>query len=307
MQWGQIKLLFILSFLILDLFLLQQFLSKQGEDELGQISTVAESVETDLQENNITVAEDAIPDDLPEASEIVSKSDNAFSDEILSQIEEIDNSNQQIKLDEKRQVVKVTLDEPVEVTEDTLQDEVDSLIPFSSQYSYWGWNEEEGAAIFFQAVDNQTVYFNKGGLLLVNIEDSEITGYVASLLSFSDEESSVNEFNQSDVNLEPLNAIRTLFDNGLIEPGDEVTSMDIGYHTSFDLAPGEENGSQVFTSTWKVTVNGERNHFLYALYGTVIENIDEASFISDIKQTYDFEDPVLEQTSLSKNRNNEPK
>lgn len=305
MQWGQIKLLFILSFLILDLFLLQQFLSKQAEDELGQISTVAESVETDLQENDITVAEDAIPDNLPEASEIVSKSNSAFSEEIMSQIEDIDDSNQQIELDEDRQVVKVTLDEPIEVTEDTLQDEVDSLIPFSSQYSYWGWNEEEGAAMFFQAVANQTVYFNKGGLLLVNIEDSEITGYVASLLSFSDEESNVNEFNQSDVNLEPLNAIRTLLDNGYIQPGDEVTSMDIGYHTSFDLAPGEENGSQVFTSTWKVTVNGERNHFVYSLYGTVIENIDEASFISDIKRTYNFEDPKSEQTSFNKNRNNE--
>ncbi|SFK10357.1 Two-component signal transduction system YycFG, regulatory protein YycI [Halobacillus dabanensis] len=300
MQWGQIKLLFILSFLILDLFLLQQFLSKQAEDELGQISTVAESVETDLQENDITVAEDAIPDNLPEASEIVSKSNSAFSEEIMSQIEEIDDSNQQIELDEDRQVVKVTLEEPIEVTEDTLQDEVDSLIPFSSQYSYWGWNEDEGAAMFFQAVDNQTVYFNKGGLLLVNIEDSEITGYVASLLSFSDEESSMNEFNQSDVNLEPLNAIRTLLENGYIQPGDEVTSMDIGYHTSFDLAPGEENGSQVFTSTWKVTVNGERNHFVYALYGTVIENIDEASFISDIKRTYDFENPMPEQTSFKK-------
>jgi regulatory protein YycI of two-component signal transduction system YycFG len=305
MQWGQIKLLFILSFLILDLFLLQQFLSKEAEDELGQISTVAESVETELQENDIEVKEGAIPDDLPEASEIVSSSDNSFSDEIMSQIEEIDDSNQQIEFDEDRQVVKVTLDEPVEVTEDTVQDKVDSLIPFSSQYSYWGWNEEEGAAIYFQAVDNQTVYFNKRGSLLVNIKDNEITGYVASLLSFSEDDSTVNEFSQSDVDLEPLNAIRTLLENGLIQPGDEVTSMDIGYHTSFDLAPGEENGSQVFTSTWKVTVNGERNHFVYALYGTVIENIDEASFISDIKRTHNFEDTMSEQTSLNKNRNNE--
>ena len=39
MQWGQIKVLFILSFLVLDIFLLNQFMEKQQASELGPIAT----------------------------------------------------------------------------------------------------------------------------------------------------------------------------------------------------------------------------------------------------------------------------
>ncbi len=283
MQWGQIKLLFILSFLVLDLFLLQQFLNKQGEDELDQISTAAEDTETELEENNITIADDAIPEDLPAASEIESET-STFSEEILSQIEDMDPQGKEIEVEDNR-VLKVTLENPIDVTEDTIQDEVKDLVPFSSQYSYWGWNEEEGAALFFQAINNQTVYFNDGGYLLVNIENGQITGYVATLLSF-DEESSLS--GSSNTEIEPLSVIKTLYDFGLITSGDEITSMSIGYHTSANLAPGEENGPQVFASTWKVTINGEKNLFLYALYGTVIE-IDEEGFIASIQNSYDLE------------------
>ncbi|SEH51353.1 Two-component signal transduction system YycFG, regulatory protein YycI [Halobacillus karajensis] len=302
MQWGQIKTLFIISFLILDLFLLYQFLNKQGEDELGQISTVAESIETELEANDITIAEGAIPKDLPEASQIESKSSHAFPEEILGQVEDMDDSDKKVELLNDNQVLKVTLDDPVEVTEETLQDVVNEMVPFSSRYSYWGWNEEEGAALFFQATNNQTIYFNNNGYLLVNIVDGKVTGYVATLLSFKEGEFSGGGSSTSEIEIEPLSAIRILVENGEIQPGDEITSMSIGYHTSYSLAYGEENSPHVFASAWKVTVNGERNHFVYAIDGTIIDYIDEGTFITDIKSKYNLSEGREVQSTANESR-----
>ncbi|MGP4059609.1 two-component system regulatory protein YycI [Halobacillus sp. H74] len=300
MQWGQIKILFILSFLVLDLFLLQQFLSKQSEDELGQISTVAEDIETALENNDITIAEDAIPE-VTEVAGLKSK-EGGFSEDILSQIEEIDDSKQQVEVENDR-VLKVTLDEPVEVNEDNIINKVNSIVPFGAQYSYWGWNEEEGTALFFQIANDRTVYFNEGGYLLVNIADGEITGYVATLLNFSDTEEDTAVSSPEQI-IAPLSAINTLYTAGYIEEGDEVTSMSVGYHSSFNLVPGEENGPQVFAPTWKVTVNDEKNLFLYAISGTFIES-DETGFIEDIVGKYDVIQGEVESDTTEENETSE--
>ncbi|MEC3884286.1 hypothetical protein GLW00_00540 [Halobacillus litoralis] len=303
MQWGQIKTLFIISFLILDLFLLQQLLGKQAEDEVGQISTVAESIETELEANDISIKDDAIPEELPEATPIESESTHTLPDDVMSMIEGMDESDKEIELKEDNQVLQVTFDEPIEVTEDTIQGVVMDVVPFASRYSYWGWNEEEGAALFFQAKDNKTIYFNNNGYLLLNIVDGELTGYVATLLSFENGGYS-GASGETEVTIEPLSAIRILLNNGLIEPGDEITSMDIGYHTSYSLPAGEENETQVFASTWKVTVNGDRNHFLYTFDGTIIEYINEESFISDVKDEHGLISTEAEQTAANENREN---
>ncbi|QAS52911.1 two-component system regulatory protein YycI [Halobacillus litoralis] len=300
MQWGQIKILFILSFLVLDLFLLQQFLSKQSEDELGQISTVAEDIETALENNDITIAEDAIPE-VTEVAGLKSK-EGGFSEDILSQIEEIDDSEQQVEVENDR-VLKVTLDEPVEVNEDNIINKVNSIVPFGAQYSYWGWNEEEGTALFFQIANDRTVYFNEGGYLLVNIADGEITGYVATLLNFSDTEEDTAVSSPEQI-IAPLSAINTLYTAGYIEEGDEVTSMSVGYHSSFNLVPGEENGPQVFAPTWKVTVNDEKNLFLYAISGTFIES-DETGFIEDLIGKYDVIQGEVESDTIEENETSE--
>ncbi|WP_226582227.1 two-component system regulatory protein YycI [Halobacillus litoralis] len=303
MQWGQIKLLFILSFLILDLFLLQQFLSKQQQDALGQISTVAEDIETELENADVTIAEGAIPEDVPSIPSLKSKG-NAVPEEILAQVEGLDESTQEISIED--QALKVTLDEPVEVTEDTLVGEVSSLVPFSSQYSYWGWNKEEGVALFFQKVNDQTIYFNSGGYLLVTIADGKITGYVATLLTFPEGESIVEDSSQSGEMNRPWSAIENLYDYGLIRSGDEVTSMNIGYHTSYDLGLDVENAPQYFAPTWKVTINGERDLFLYAFTGTVAE-VKESSFIEDILNKHQLkpEESLNEDSSTEESNNSE--
>ncbi|MYL29744.1 hypothetical protein GLW03_07905 [Halobacillus halophilus] len=294
MQWGQIKLLFILSFLILDLFLLQQFIEKQSQDVLGQISTAEENIETELAEDGITIADGANPQEPGEVSTIKS-SGSTFSEEILGQIEDMDEEEQTVEVLNENRVLKVELDDPVPVTEDNVIDKVRSLVPFYSQYSFWGWNEENGVALFFQKANDRTIYFNNSGSLLVTIEDGEITGYVATMLAFNEGEMTIDS-EQDGAVIAPLNAVRTLHRQGMLQDGDEVTSMSIGYYTEIFVEPSEEKGEQVFAPAWKVTVNGERSHFVYALTGGVID-VEEGNFIEEELQTYDLQENPLESTA----------
>ncbi|KHE71880.1 two-component system regulatory protein YycI [Halobacillus sp. BBL2006] len=297
MQWGQIKLLFILSFLILDLFLLQQFLSKQDQTELNEMTTTSETIQSELQNNNITWSEEGIPEEAPKVANITS-SQSKFSEEILSEIETLkEDGNQEINF-VRDNVLKATIKDPVEFTEENVTEKVDEVVPFSNQYSFWGWNKEQNVLLFFQKANGRTVYFNQGGFLMVKVEDGKMTEYVATLLSFETEET------ESETSLiSPLTTIKRLMDEGKIESGDEITSMNVGYYSSFSLEAGEENGPQVFGPTWKVTVNGDENHFVYAVYGTIIDTQEE-NFIQTSKENYGMADEVETSDSSKKNLQN---
>ncbi|ARI75565.1 two-component system regulatory protein YycI [Halobacillus mangrovi] len=296
MQWGQIKLLFILSFLILDLFLLQQFLSKQEQTELPQSTTTGNTVQQELENNNITLSEE-IPPEVPMVPNVTS-TQSEFSEEVLSDIEALEEEGSQQINFVRDNVLKATLKEPVEFTEDNVIEKVGEFVPFSNQYSYWGWNKEQNVLLFFQKTNDRTVYFNRSGFLMVKVEDGKMTEYVATLLSFEDE-----EVEKETSLISPMTTVKRLLDEGKIETGDEITSMNIGYLNGITLSPGEENGPQVFGPTWKVTVNGEENHFVYAIDGKIFP-VDEENFIQTAKESYEMTDSA-EPPSESESENSE--
>ena len=55
MQWGQIKTVFILGFLILNVYLLIQFLEKQDQEDLSLLDREESTIEEKLNSENITI------------------------------------------------------------------------------------------------------------------------------------------------------------------------------------------------------------------------------------------------------------
>ncbi|SFF65107.1 Two-component signal transduction system YycFG, regulatory protein YycI [Halobacillus alkaliphilus] len=288
MQWGQIKVLFILSFLVLDIFLLNQFMEKQQASELGPIATEnSENFEAELESNNITVSWDNVPTEVPSVPQTIS-SGSEFSEGILSQIQELREGDEQTVAVQNNSVLKSELNEPVEVTEDNVVDQVNSVVPFGNQYEYWNWNKEEGVILFFQKKNDHTIFYNSAGFLMLQVEDGKITNYIATLLSFSDGEEQAPSSGSKETQLiQPRKIIQKLMEEDHLASGDEVTSMSVGYYNSFYLVPGEENGPQVFAPTWKVTVNGEKNLFVYAMTGAVIDE-KESAFIEKINSSFNL-------------------
>ncbi|MGP4069075.1 two-component system regulatory protein YycI [Halobacillus sp. B29] len=298
MQWGQIKVLFILSFLILDLFLLQQFLEKQQTSEIGPIATAnEEDFETELENNEITVSWDNIPSETPSVPQTMT-SGGKFSEGVLSQIQGLKEGDQQNVVVQEDMILKGELNESVEIDEENIENQVNNIVPFSNQYELWNWNEEEGVLLFFQKKNDRTIFFNTRGFLMLEVKDGEITNYVATLLSFSDtEEEDTPSTIQDPQLIQPRKIIQKLMDEDQLTAGDEVTSMEIGYYNSINLVPGEENGPQVFAPTWKVTVNGEENLFVFAITGAIIDN-NESDFIQRVKSSFDLNVGNEGETSL---------
>src|SRR5690625_840350 len=54
MQWSQIKTLFILSFLILDIYLIVQFIDKQEQENMGILEKEESTIKQRLEDENIT-------------------------------------------------------------------------------------------------------------------------------------------------------------------------------------------------------------------------------------------------------------
>ena len=155
----------------------------------------------ELENNNITVSWDNIPSEVPSVPQTIS-SGSEFSEGILSQIEELREGDEQTVAVQNNSVLKGKLNEPIEVTEDNVVEQVNRVVPFSNQYEYWNWNKEEGVILFFQKKNDRTIFYNSGGFLMLQVADGKITSYIATLISFSDGEEQASSSGTKDPQLD---------------------------------------------------------------------------------------------------------
>src|SRR5699024_11746484 len=88
MQWSQIKTLFILCFLILDVYLLIQFIDKQEKSDLDVMEEQESSIEQQLKLENIKLPK--LPDEEMEQS-YISVKQKEFTDSDFRDISGSDN------------------------------------------------------------------------------------------------------------------------------------------------------------------------------------------------------------------------
>src|SRR5690625_7702747 len=81
--------------------------------------------------------------------------------------------------------------------------------------------------------------------------------------------------------IKPIKAIELLYNANELRTGEEITKVDIGFHTR---AP-RPSGVQVFVPAWTVTVNDERDYFVNAIEGWVFYNY-EVDFIDTVLITH---------------------
>ncbi|MBB6454451.1 regulatory protein YycI of two-component signal transduction system YycFG [Salirhabdus euzebyi] len=268
MQWGQIKTIFIICFLILDIYLITQVLAKESEPgELFNPETT--SIREELEEKNINI------ENIPESSKkatYISASWHSFTEEELQTIK-----NQTVM--NAGDMIIADFNEPIVLSEDITVEEVTRKVTenilYSDKYVFWGWDEEKNIMLFFQQHNGQPIYYNKGGMLYIQLnEENEMVSYGQTML-----EEITLQSEETDVS-KPIEAVEVLLENNKIFSGDHISSMELGYHTFFPF----DNGVQVFVPTWKVIVNNNQTHFINAMEGQIISK-DEDEFITEIQQS----------------------
>ncbi|SFP89612.1 two-component system regulatory protein YycI [Salibacterium halotolerans] len=250
MDWSRTKTIFILAFLLLNTFLLQQMVEQQSQSELNV--RAQNSTEEELNAKNITVTDD-LPAERDEISHIVGESID-IEEEVSRQAGEENVST----LDSN--FVEVTLQNTYAVSgEADIQNFLDQQVWNGSEYAIEEINEEEGQVLLNQVYeDKTTVTYDENPLVLFLNDDNEIESYIQSYMEFEE------GGEQKDM-LSTYGAIDRLLTENILSNNDEVNEVELRYYSLF--AP--EGSNQVMAPMYRMEVNGESEYLVNAIGGTV--------------------------------------
>src|SRR5690625_42696 len=292
MQWSQIKTLFILCFLVLNIYLLFQLYEQQQKHALVD-DTTESTFEEQLEEDNITVPNSVFASEAKTES-FMTVEQKLFDEDEIEKTEGL--VEQSISIIEKTLLASI-VEEKIKIPENAPKEHIieqtNNLSPYMSEYDLWKWDQDLNILIFFQQRDGQTIYYNENGLMLVFLNDeNEVVFYSQTMLA---EDESTQE---SQKLISPLRAIETIYNSGQLFFGDEINDVEVGFHTRIQSS----SGIQVFVPTWKVIVNEEKNYFVNAIEGYVFAS-DDHEFLSetldkDLKRTQS----ALEDKNKTKNK-----
>lgn len=269
MQWSQIKTLFILCFLVLDVYLIFQFLEKREAADLSLLEPENATLEERLEDEKITIKR--LPETQPEDA-FMSVKQKELSKSQINKLKDL--SNQEAASADGKYIIS-HFKKPLKLSDndssETIYNKLRKEIMGLKEYHYGEWNKEANVILFFQEKNNRPVYFNQSGMVAVFLNDkNEAVGYFQSMLSTPE------KYKDKKSLIKPMDAIGKLYENNLLNSGDEVSEVKIGYYTVVPLT----NGVQVFAPTWKVTVNDKRSYFVNAIEGGVISK-DDMSFLGE--------------------------
>lgn len=271
MQWGQIKLLLIFSFLILDVYLLVQFLDKKEQADYSILEEQQSTFDELLSAESIDIPE--LPEEDTETY-ISVKQQELSTKEMKVSREQV---KQSVQLLDSYYILSA-IEEPIEVQEDdsteTLNQLLERLSFSSSEYSFWTWNKDLNVLIYFQNKLDRPIYYNQNGVVLVYLNDkNEAAFYSQTILG------EVEQLDEKTELIPPIRAIETLYRGNQLNTDDEVDTVNLGFYTRVPY----EGDVQVFAPTWKVNINEQNNYFVNAIEGFVFST-EENEFLYEAIQ-----------------------
>src|SRR5690625_4421929 len=128
MKWSQIKTLFILTFLILNIYLFIQFFEKRQQADIGILEREDSSIEEQLQTENISIP--TLPDE-QDKEPFISVGQSSFTKEDMKKFDQMDKQSVNLV---NRNFILSFFDETVNVPEDAALEEIEEL--FSNEFIY---------------------------------------------------------------------------------------------------------------------------------------------------------------------------
>lgn len=292
MQWNQIKTLFIICFLILDVYLMVKFFDKQEETDISVLEQEETSIEQRLESDDISLPELSDEEDEEDEEEhYISASPRKFSDDDIDKLDHL--KNQETAVIDDQYIISEFKDPvsiPVGESSSDITDELSDLLIYGDDYEYWGRDESLNMLVLFQEKNDQPIYYNKNGIILVFLnDDDEAIFYVQTMLD--DVDTDDDEYTL----IKPMKAIETLYDSNELKAGDDVTNINMGFHTRVPM----EDDVQVFSPTWRVTVNEGSNYFVNAIEGLDYKE-DTDDFMEDSLESITEKADVISDKDLKK-------
>ncbi len=257
MDWSRLKTIFIIAFLILNVFLFIQLVNKQNLDQLEVKTNV--SLEENLENDGIKYGE--LPKE-PVNDQYLSANTKKFSEE------EVKNLEDQVVTIKDDVIIHAGLMEPIEISDKFDVSELDQFVKqhilYGNEYGYGHIDKEEKTITYYQKYRDKLFFMNKGAHLVFYFnDDHEVYAYEQTMLDM------VEPINDKEEVLPAIRAIETLYRKGMLKPDSKIARTELGYYTVVSM-----ESSQVLTPTWHFVIerDGEKEQLLVnAFEGQVIQ------------------------------------
>jgi len=270
-DWSKTKTIFILAFLILDIYLAIEFFELRDESDYAiiQEATIEEKLETE------GIVYNELPEDIDKSFYITAKSKDFTIDEV-AKLEnltlELPNTNTNLKEEESFRTLRMLLDKPFPLPDVNTQSKITQFLKDNvisgDQYHYWYTDDETNSIICIQRYKNRNIFQSREdhiGMVILHLnEDNEIISYEQSMLE------EIKEVEEKESAITALKAIEALYNKNYLTPNSEVLNIQYGYYTHIPLS-----NQQILAPTWHINVeteNEERKDFyVNALEGDVLQ------------------------------------
>ncbi|MFD2680882.1 two-component system regulatory protein YycI [Bacillus seohaeanensis] len=256
MDWNKTKTIFIIVFLILDIFLLSIFVQKLSVNNLEVFGETtfeerikAEGIEYDFTNEVLSQA-------------YISAKPKKFTEKEIASLEDQDVTVL------NNTTIQSTLDEPYSLGEKLntaeLTSFVNSTVLYGDRYMLWNVNEEDQKIVYYQTYKDEPLFHNINSEITFYVnKDNEIISYKQTMLE------SFEEISEKEKLITPIQTLKAFYEDKKILPNSKVADPEVGYYTLLPLAE-----SQVLTPTWHFVVEHEgktEDLFINALNGQIIE------------------------------------
>jgi regulatory protein YycI of two-component signal transduction system YycFG len=259
LDWSRIKTIFIICFLILDIYLIYEFLKIQDSNQVEVQTETEVSFEKGLKDKKITYV--PLPKDYLEDYYLKAKP-KVFTSEDLQKTIFSDQTTNIIS----GTVLESFLNKPLEIKDLSDTSEINNFIKnhvlYGDQYSFWEKNTESNTVTYYQQYDGKTLFENLNGKLIFYLnEDNKVISYQQTYLE------EIGELSKSEKLIQPIKAIETLYTNDVLKPKSTITKVELGYYTLVPLS----DATQVLNPAWRFIIDDKESLYVSAFEGKIVE------------------------------------
>lgn len=267
MDWSRLKTVFIIAFLILNVFLFIQLVDKQKLNQLEVKTGV--SLEENMKNDGIEYGD--LPKE-PVNDQYMSANTKEFAEQEVNALED------QAVIVKDGSVIQAGLNDPVKIGKKFDLTELDQFVKnnilYGNDYGYGHYDKEEKTITYYQKYKDKLFFMNRSAHLVFYFnDDHEVYAYEQTMLEM------IEPINDKEEVLSAMRAIESLYRKGTLKPNSKIVRTEIGYYTVVNM-----ESTQVLTPTWYFVVerDGETEQLLVnAFEGQVIQPMDKEKNIME--------------------------
>ncbi|WKA54798.1 two-component system regulatory protein YycI [Planococcus shixiaomingii] len=261
MDWSKTKTIFIIVFSILNVFLYSLYLDRYTEAEKVEIlGNESSSTEEKLKDDGISYGK--LPEMVEPQPYINAKMKKFGSNELPN------GDGQERVIGEHLLRVDFAKPKPLgeEISAEALTAFVEENAYQGKEYVFWEIVGAENKAVFFQKVNDKTLYYSDNGQVMVYWNDKGQVTYFEQKIY---EDVGLGE--QPKQLIPPIQAIYTLYQRGILPANTTIDFAEIGYSVYVQVSEND----RMFLPTWRISATladgTKEEYFINAVNNGVIE------------------------------------